>query len=171
MRLNADQGVGLESLELEVTKIAANWMEHRRLLAEQVIESSQDKLFCLAGFTYSQQITEKAIAAKGQKMFKEMVPKQYWDFAKVFSEEESQCLPQHQPWDHAIDLEPDAVQKWKIKSYPMSPNEQLELDKFLTEHIQKGYLVPSKSPMASPVFFIKKKDGKLRLIQDYQKIE
>ena len=103
-------------------------------------------------------------------MFKEMVPKQYRDFAKVFSEEESQRLPRHQPWDHAIDLEPDAVQKWKITLYPMSPNEQLELDKFLAEHIQKGYLVPSKSPMASPVFFIKKKDGKLRLVQDYRRL-
>ena len=161
MRLNTDQGVGPEPLEIEVIKIVANWMERRRLLADQVIDSSQDELFCLAGFTYSQQITEKAIAAKGKKTFKEMVPKQYWDFAKVFSEEESQRLPRHQPWDHAIDLEPDAVQKWKIRSYPMSPNEQLELDKFLTEHIQKGYLVPSKSPMASLVFFIKKKDGKL----------
>ena len=167
MRLNADQGVDSELLELEVTKIAANWMEHRRLLADQVIESSQDELFCLAGFTYSQQITEKAITAKGKKTFKEMVPKQYWDFAKVFSEEESQRLPRHQPWDHAIDLEPDAVQKWKIKLYPMLPNERLELDKFLTEHVQKGYLVPSKSPMASPVFFIKKKDGTLWLVQDY----
>ena len=49
----------------------------------------------------------------------------------------------------------------------MLPAEQAELDKFLSEHIAKGYLVPSKSPMASPVFFIKKKDGKLRLIQDY----
>ena len=72
-------------------------MEHRRLLAEQVIESSQDELFCLAGFTYSQQIAEKAIAAKGKKTFEEMVPKQYQDFAKVFSKEESQPLPQHQP--------------------------------------------------------------------------
>ena len=93
MRLNADQGVGLESLEVEVTNIAANQMERRRLLAEQVIESSQDELFCLTGFTYSQQIAEKAIAAKGKKMFEEMVPKQYQDFAKVFSEEESQRLP------------------------------------------------------------------------------
>ena len=42
-------------------------------------------------------------------MFKEMVPEYYRDFAKVFSEEESQRLPEHQPWDHAIDLEPDAV--------------------------------------------------------------
>ena len=103
-------------------------------------------------------------------MFEEMVPKQYQDFAKVFSKEKSQRLPKHQPWDHAIDLEPDAVQKWKIKSYPMLPNEQLELDKFLTEHIQKGYLVPPKSPMASLVFFIKKKDGKLRLVQDYRRL-
>ena len=170
MRLNADQGVGPELLELEVTKIAANRMERRRLLADQIIESSQDELFCLAGFTYSQQITEKAIAAKGKKTFEEMIPKQYRDFAKVFSEEESQRLPRHQPWDHPINLEPDAVQKWKIKLYPMSPNEQLELDKFLTKHIQKGYLVPSKSPMASPIFFIKKKDGKLRLVQDYRRL-
>ena len=170
MWLNADQSVGSEPLELEITKIAANRMERRRLLMDQVIKSSQDELFCLAGFTYSQQIAEKAIAAKGKKMFKEIVPKQYRDFAKVFSKEESQRLPQHQPWDHAIELEPDAVQKWKIKLYPMSPNEQLESDKFLTKHIQKGYLVPSKSPMASLVFFIKKKDGKLRLIQDYRRL-
>ena len=132
-----------------------------------MLDTSQDEVYCLAGFTYSQQIAERAIAAKGKKTFEEMVPVQYRDFAKVFSEEESQRLPDHQPWDHAIDLEPDAVKHWKIKSYPMSPAEQEELDKFLTEHVAKGYLVPSKSPMASPVFFIKRKDGKLRLVQDY----
>ena len=153
--------MGPEPFEVKVTKIVANCMEHQRLLAEKVLTTSQDKVYCLAGFTYSQQIAEKAIAAKGKKTFKEMVPSQYKDFAKVFSEEESQHLPEHQPWDHAIDLEPDAVQHWKIKPYPMSPGEQEELDKFLKEHVAKGYLVPSKSPMASPVFFIKKKDGKL----------
>ena len=137
---------------------------------EKVLDTSQDEVYCLAGFTYSQQIAKKAIAAKGKKTFEEMVPAQYRDFAKVFSEEESQRLPEHRPWDHTIDLEPDAVKHWKIKSYPMSPAEQAELDKFLTEHIAKGYLVPSKLPMASPVFFIKKKDGKLRLVQDYHRL-
>ena len=161
MRLNADQGVGPEPLEVEVTHIAANHMECCGLLAEKVLKTTKDKLFCLAGFTYSQQIAEKAIAAKGKRTFEEMVPPQYQNFVKVFSKEESQRLPQHQPWDHAIDLEEGVVQKWKIKSYPMSPKEQKELDKFLKEHIEKGYLMPSKSPMASPVFFIKKKYGKL----------
>jgi hypothetical protein len=52
----------------------------------------------------------------------------------------------------------------------MSPAEQVELDKWLEENLAKGYLRPSKSPMASPVFFIKKKDGKLRLVQDYRRL-
>jgi hypothetical protein len=59
---------------------------------------------------------------------------------------------------------------WKVKSYLMSPAEQVELDKWLEENLAKGYLRPSKSPMASPVFFIKKKDGKLRLVQDYRRL-
>ena len=52
----------------------------------------------------------------------------------------------------------------------MPPNEQEELDRFIKENVDKGYIVPSKSPISSPVFFIKKKDGKLRLIQDYRKL-
>ena len=134
---------GPELLEVEVTKIAANWMEHHHIIAEKVLDTSQDEVYCLAGFTYMQQIAEKANLAKGKKTEKEMVPEYYHDFAKVFSEEESQRFPEHQPWDHAIDLEPDAVKHWKIKLYPMSPNEQEELDKFLKEHVSKGYLVCS----------------------------
>jgi hypothetical protein len=168
MCLNADQGLGPESIEVEVTCIMANQMEHRRLLAEKVLETSQDDVFCLAGFTYSQAIAEKAIAAKGKKTFNEMVPLHYCDFAKVFSEEESHQLPKHQPWDHAIDLEPDTVTHWKVKTYPMLVVEQEALDKFLEENLAKGYLRPSKSLMASPIFFIKKKDGSLRHIQDYR---
>jgi hypothetical protein len=42
------------------------------------------------------------------------------------------------------------------------------LDKFLKENLEKGYIKPSQSPMASPFFFVKKKDGKLRPCQDYR---
>jgi len=54
------------------------------------------------------------------------------------------------------------------KVYLISVSEQSELDHFLTENVETGHIRPSKSPMASPVFFIKKKDGSLRLVQDYQ---
>ena len=52
----------------------------------------------------------------------------------------------------------------------MSPNEQDELDRFLDDNLTSGRIRPSKSPMASPVFFIKKKDGSLRFVQDYRKL-
>jgi hypothetical protein len=60
MHLGVDQGVSPAPLEIELTPIAANHMEHRRLLSEKVLDTSQDEIFCLAGFTYSQQIAEKA---------------------------------------------------------------------------------------------------------------
>ena len=56
----------------------------------------------------------------------------------------------------------------RCKVYPLSPVEQKELDVFLKENLKTGWIQPSKSPMSSPVFFIKKKDGSLQLVQDYQ---
>ena len=52
----------------------------------------------------------------------------------------------------------------------MSPIETEELQRFINDALAKGYIVPSKSPIVSPVFFITKKDGKLRFIQDYHKL-
>jgi hypothetical protein len=45
--------------------------------------------------------------------------------------------------------------------------EQIELDKFCKENFKKEYIRPFQSPMASPFFFVSKKDGKLRPCQDY----
>ena len=41
-------------------------------------------------------------------------------------------------------------------------------DAFLKENLKTGRIRPSKSLISSPVFFIKKKDGSLQLVQDYQ---
>jgi hypothetical protein len=112
----------------------------------------------------------KAGEGKVKKMFEELVPKEYQCHAKVFSETESHRLLKHQPWDHTIDLKPDAPETLKTKVYPMPINEQKTLDQFIQENLEKGYIVPSKSLMASPVFFVKKKTGDLRLIQDYRKL-
>jgi hypothetical protein len=53
------------------------------------------------------------------------------------------------------------IQTKIIQNLYLTPEEQVELDKFLKENLDKGYIKPSQSPMASPFFFIKKKDGKL----------
>jgi len=84
----------------------------------------------------------------------------------VFAKEDFDILPEHYKWDHAIELIPGAEPK-SSKVYPLSPLEQTELDAFLEENLCTGRIRPSKSPITAPMFFIKKKDGSLRLVQDY----
>jgi hypothetical protein len=50
----------------------------------------------------------------------------------------------------------------------MTLTEQTEMDAFLEEALATGRIRQSKSPLRAPVFFIKKKDGKLRFVQDYR---
>jgi hypothetical protein len=67
------------------------------------------------------------------------------------------------------------VKHWKsdfipkdCKVYPLTPTEQTKLNEFLKENLQKGYIRPLKSPMASPFFFISKRDSDvLHPCQDY----
>jgi Reverse transcriptase (RNA-dependent DNA polymerase) len=101
------------------------------------------------------------------KSFRESVPSQFHDFEDVFSKLSFDALLDRKPWDHAIELELGAKAS-STKVYPLSPNKQTELDAFIEENLASGRIHPSKSPMAAPVFFIKKKDGSLRLVQDYQ---
>ena len=88
------------------------------------------------------------------------IPSQYHKFASVFSKQEFDRLPERHPWDHAIELTKD-FKPVLGKIYPLSQNEQKALEDFLKENLLSGRICPSKSPMASPFFFIKKKDGSL----------
>ena len=113
--------------------------------------------------------TQLAEAAKGDapaSKLEEMLPKPYLSFRDVFSKESFDELPEWKQWDHAIDLKPES-QPISMKVYPMSLVERKELDDFLKENLSSGRICPSKSPMASLVFFVKKKDGRLRFVQDY----
>jgi hypothetical protein len=46
--------------------------------------------------------------------------------------------------------------------YRLTPSESAALKEYITEHLWKGYIHPSSSSMASPFFFVDKKDGKLQ---------
>ena len=50
----------------------------------------------------------------------------------------------------------------------MSREEREEVYEFIKEQLRKGYIRPLKSPQIALVFFIEKKDGKKRMVQDYQ---
>jgi len=54
------------------------------------------------------------------------------------------ALLDRKPWDHAIELELGAKAS-STKVYPLSPNEQTELDAFIEENLASGRIRPSKS--------------------------
>ena len=119
--------------------------------------------------TVSQRLAEAASRYRLGDSFQNSVPIHYHEFKKVFLKESFDELPVHRKWDHVIELIP-GTKEFSTKLYPMSPSEQAELDKFLDENLKSGRIRPSGSPMAAPVFFIKKKDGSLRFVQDYRKL-
>jgi len=119
--------------------------------------------------TISTRLAEVAKETSQPAHLDDLIPRPYQAFREVFSKESFDELPDWKEWDHTIELTPDA-QNFSTKVYPMSPVEQKELDEFLEENLHTSRIRSSKSPMASPVFFVKKKDGKLRFVQDYQKL-
>ncbi|KAF8625015.1 hypothetical protein AX17_006956 [Amanita inopinata Kibby_2008] len=99
-------------------------------------------------------------AAKGTQDFRDPLPNYISDFTDIFTKEAFDRLPDPRTWDHAIELVSNATPQ-SCKVYPLSVTEQAQLDVFLKENLETGRIRPSKSPMASPFFFIKKKDGTL----------
>jgi len=95
------------------------------------------------------------------------VPESLHDFEDAFSKESFDSLPDQHKWDHAIELERDPEPGFR-KVYPMTLEEQEELDAFLEEALSTSCICPSRSPIGAPVFFVKKKDGKLCFVQDYR---
>ena len=69
-------------------------------------------------------------------------------------------------WDHAIDIKEGFMPR-KEKVYPLSREEREEVKEFVKEQLRKGYIQPSKSSQMVPVFFVGKKNGKKRMVQDY----
>ena len=70
----------------------------------------------------------------------ENIPTCYHQFAKVFSDQESQRLPVNKDWDHAIDLKPDTPRAPPSKMYPLALGQQKLLDEFLAKQLSKGYI-------------------------------
>jgi hypothetical protein len=95
------------------------------------------------------------------------VPAEYRHHHVVFSKVAAHCFPPSRPEDHAIQLKPDASDMIKCKTYLLTKPKIEAAMKFLDENQAMGYIKPTNSPYSSSFFFIKKKDGTLRPVQDY----
>ena len=95
------------------------------------------------------------------------LPHKYNDFADVFDKEKANILPEHRPYDCPIDLQPGKDPPWG-PIYNLSPTELEALRQYIDENLANGFIRHSKSPAGAPIFFVKKKDGSLRLVVDYR---
>ncbi|SJL18393.1 uncharacterized protein ARMOST_21981 [Armillaria ostoyae] len=137
---------------------------------DTILAVNMEEELVIRAVHHANDLAAAAHAEKPTKTFEEMVPSDYRSFRDLFSKENFDDLPERKPWDHAIELIPNAKSTLDCKVYPLNRNEQEQLDKFLDENLDSGRIKESKSPFASPFFFVKKKDGSLRPVQDYRKL-
>ena len=76
---------------------------------------------------------------KQERMVEEMVPKKYHEFLNVFSEEKAARFLESKEWDHKINMK-EGFELKSFKNYNLTPEEQVKLDKFLKEILEKGYI-------------------------------
>ncbi len=111
----------------------------------------------------------KVGAGKLEKSTEEMVPAFYHQYLKTFDRTEAETLPPHRPYDCKLELEEDFKPK-NAPVYPMSELELRVLKEYIDGLVKKGYIRPSDSRMASPLFFAKIGNGEIRPVVDYRYI-
>ena len=97
------------------------------------------------------------------------LPKDYEEYTDVFSMQKAKILPEHQPYDLAIQIERDKISPLG-SIYSLSALELETLQEFLQENTKTGIMCPSKFPCSALVLFVKKKDKTLCLYVDYRSL-
>ncbi|SLM34528.1 t18348probable pol truncated-rice blast fungus magnaporthe gypsy retrotransposon [Lasallia pustulata] len=69
-----------------------------------------------------------------------------------------------------IKIEGDRTKLPRSWVYPISNYKLQKLKEYLDENLKKGFISPSHAPDASPVLFVVKANGSLRVCVDYQKL-
>ena len=170
LQLCHDRSIPLlqEELELEEASLqmyCPDWeLGDRLFLTCLFLELTEVNLQATAAT--SQRLMEGARHSKKTQATTTLLSTYVTKFQSMFAKKDFDILPEHCKWDHTIKLIPEVEPK-SSKVYFLFLLKQAELDAFLEENLHTRWIWPSKSPIAAPVFFIKKKDSLLQLVQDY----
>jgi hypothetical protein len=100
----------------------------------------------------------------------EQVPEKFRKWINIMTKEAADKLPEHKPYDHAIDLKEGETPPWG-PVYALNEVELEILREWLKEMLWTGKIRTSKSPAAAPILFVPKPHGRgLRLCVDYRGI-
>lgn len=116
---------------------------------------------------------EWALRAKNHTDTKEKLPRHYWKWKEVFSQQLANQLPPNRPGiDHRIPLRHDEGGREESPPYGplygMNKEELLYLRKTLTDLLDKNFIRVSQSPAAAPVLLVRKPGGGVRFCVDYR---
>jgi len=110
---------------------------------------------------------EEKETARSEVEAKRLVPEKFHKWIKVFEKKQSERMLTRKVWDHVIDVKKEFVPR-KRKVYLLSRKKREEVREFVKEQLRKEYIQLSKSLQMVLVFFVGKKDGKKRMVQDYR---
>ena len=103
------------------------------------------------------------------KTNKKPIPPEYHEFLDVFTEEEPTTPPPHRTQDHHIPLEEGKTPPYEPLR-PLNKDKMKALKEYLEINEKRGWIWASTSPAGAPIHFVKKKDGGLRLWEDYRQL-
>lgn len=95
------------------------------------------------------------------------LPPEYSGYAKVFSAEEANKLPEHTADDHKIILE-DNTTPPHGPIYSLGATELETLRAYIETNLSNGFIRPSTLLAGAPILFVRKPNSGLRLCVDYR---
>ena len=160
-------GVDRPPHSFSISEISANSLHHS-------MTRSGHEFFISSIYEIDQILQEKSEDplddAETQALIQARLPSCYSQFQDVFSKAASDQLPPHRSYDHKITLHEPLPNSFS-PLYRQSTEELQATKRYLMENLDKGFIVNSNSPFASPVLFVKKANSdKLRFCIDFRKL-
>ena len=105
-----------------------------------------------------------------QEQIRKDLPEWVRDYTALFDRQKANELPEHKEYDHKIELTAPIEGLRQERLRRTTQEEAIEIKKYLEENLRKEFIKPSKASYASPILFVRKKDGTLRFCVDYRRL-
>ena len=106
---------------------------------------------------------QRTKAKKEEDFLESLVPREYHDLLQAFEKGEKTGLPPHRP---GIDLEINMEEGKELpdqKIYPLGAEELETVQEYINKNKARGWIRAAFTDGGSPIMFVKKNDGSLRL--------
>ena len=131
------------------------------------LEPQQKEVFYQLLVSYADVIAESPTDMELEPQQKEVFYQLLVSYADVIAESPTD-LGQTDCLQHSIDTGDTPPIRQPVRRLP--PQRRSEVQQLLQDMLQSGVIEPSRSPWASPIVLVKKKDGSTRFCVDYRKV-